>query len=229
MKGNVIGFDPDTNTGAISGHDGIRYDFATLNWLGQRRPRHGDQVDFQPEGTRATQIHLIEPEYVTPGFWRFYFSPSGRISRSQYWLKFVLPYLAITVILQIAALISGPGSPASAIVTTILCVFWLAALWPSIAVLVKRIHDRNKSGWFILFLFVPAVVFSVLLFVWLGAAIIAAAAGQPVTAAISLGIVGILVIGLGTIILGINIWFFVEFGCLRGTIGANRFGADPTH
>ena len=29
MKGNVIGFDSDTNTGAISGHEGNRYVYAT--------------------------------------------------------------------------------------------------------------------------------------------------------------------------------------------------------
>ena len=54
MKGNVIGFDPDTNTGAVSGHDGNRYDFATVDWRGHAQPRHGDLVDFQALGQRAT-------------------------------------------------------------------------------------------------------------------------------------------------------------------------------
>src|SRR5258708_35264018 len=99
MKGNIIGFDPDTNTGAISGHDGKRYDFVTAEWRGQARPRQGDIVDFQPSGDRATQIFLVDAEYVQPGLCQFYFSPHGRISRSQYWLKFVLPVLAIEVVL----------------------------------------------------------------------------------------------------------------------------------
>jgi uncharacterized membrane protein YhaH (DUF805 family) len=31
------------------------------------------------------------------------------------------------------------------------CLLWLALLWPSLAVSVKRCHDRNKSGlWLIL-------------------------------------------------------------------------------
>jgi hypothetical protein len=34
MRGNVIGFDPDTNTGAIGGYDGKRYDFVTQEWGG---------------------------------------------------------------------------------------------------------------------------------------------------------------------------------------------------
>ncbi|HZU91100.1 MAG TPA: hypothetical protein VE993_17745, partial [Stellaceae bacterium] len=91
MKGNVIGFDADTNTGAISGHDGRRYEFVTLDWRDHRRPHHGDPVDFAPDGQRATQIYVLEPEYVPPSFGQFYFSTRGRMSRSQYWLKFFLP------------------------------------------------------------------------------------------------------------------------------------------
>ena len=56
MKGNVLGFDPDSNTGAISGHDGIRYDFVSLEWRGPSRPLRGVTVDFVPDGRRATQI-----------------------------------------------------------------------------------------------------------------------------------------------------------------------------
>ena len=44
MKGNVIGFDRDTNTGAISGHDGNRYDFVTADWHSNRQPMRGDVV-----------------------------------------------------------------------------------------------------------------------------------------------------------------------------------------
>ena len=57
MKGNVIGFDPDTNAGAISGHDGNRYDFVRLEWRGSARPRRGAVVDFVADGQRATQIY----------------------------------------------------------------------------------------------------------------------------------------------------------------------------
>ena len=59
MKGNVLGFDPDTNTGAISGHDGQRYDFVRLEWRGAGRPGRGETVDFMPDGQRATQIYPL--------------------------------------------------------------------------------------------------------------------------------------------------------------------------
>src|SRR6185437_313397 len=136
MKGNVIGFDSDTNTGAISGHDGNRYDFATIDWRGHTQPRHGDIVDFQPEGQRATQVYLIEPEYVQPSFLQFYFSAKGRISRSQYWLKFMLPVFVISISIAILKTINGENE--SGPFSTISFIFQLIILWPGIAILVKR-------------------------------------------------------------------------------------------
>jgi len=212
MRGNVIGFDADTNTGAISGHDGNRYDFATMDWHGHNQPRHGDVVDFEPQGQRATQIYLIEPEYVTPSFGQFYFSARGRISRSQYWLRFFLPVFLIGMVLNVIGITSDA-------LKWLPQLFQLITLWPGIAALVKRIHDRNKSGWLVWALYGPlilAVVFTLIAVVMVGLGDKAAAAG--------IGIVS----GIFRIVsLGIGIWFFVEFGCLRGTIGANRFGPDP--
>jgi uncharacterized membrane protein len=63
MKGNVIGFDPDTNTGAISGYDGQRYDFVRLEWRGGGRPTQGATVDFVAASGRATQIYPLGPPY----------------------------------------------------------------------------------------------------------------------------------------------------------------------
>ena len=177
MKGNIIGFDPDTNTGAISGHDGKRYDFVTAEWHGQARPRQGDVVDFQPSGDRATQIYLVDAEYVQPSFGEFYFSPHGRISRSQYWLRWVLPMIGVTVVLEIVAFTAM--SPNAAAV--ILGLYGLLLIWPSLVMYIKRVHDRDWPWPFILLLFVPLV----------------------------------------------NFWPMIEIMFLRGTIGSNRFGADP--
>jgi uncharacterized membrane protein YhaH (DUF805 family) len=165
MKGNVIGFDADTNTGAISGHDGNRYDFATMDWHGHNQPRHGDVVDFQAQGQRAAQIYLLDAEYVTPGFAAFYFSPHGRISRSQYWLKWVVGYLVVYLIL-LGLTLAARGSVAGVIFGIILLIFVLAMLWPSIAIIVKRVHDRDWPWPFILLLFVPIVQFWPLVEIW---------------------------------------------------------------
>ncbi|MBV8889334.1 MAG: DUF805 domain-containing protein [Alphaproteobacteria bacterium] len=180
MKGNIIGFDPDTNTGAISGHDGKRYDFATVDWHGSRRPVHGAIVDFTPDNAHASQIYPVDPEYIPPSFTEFYFSPRGRISRSQYWLRWALPLMVIYSILWVL-IIGTKGSSASNVFSAIYGIMVLVTFWPGIAIIIKRGHDRDWPWPFMLVMLVPFVQF----------------------------------------------WPLVEYWFLRGTIGANRFGADP--
>jgi uncharacterized membrane protein YhaH (DUF805 family) len=181
------------------------------DWHSHSRPQHGDLIDFVAEGQHAGQIYLIEPEYVAPDFVPFYFSPSGRISRSQYWLRFFVPVLVIGMILSLLQLVNEGFQVLSGL-------FQLAAAWPGIALLIKRIHDRNKSGWLVWVLYGPmmlAMLFSI-------AAFIAIALGSSEIA--SLGIIsGILWIA----VVVVAIWFFIEFGCMRGTVGGNQYGADP--
>jgi len=209
MKGEIIGFDPDANTGVVSGYDGQRYDLAALDWHGSRQPRHGDAVDFVPEGRRAAQVYLLDPEYVPPSFGQFAFSLEGRISRSQLWLQWALPVVAIHVVLwimiAIAAAADSSGWTATFFILWI--AFWLATLWPNIAVMVKRIHDRNKTGWLVLAYWVPAGLQTILF--------IADASDNMAASLIRL------------ITIAVGIWFFIELGCMRGTVGPNRYGADP--
>jgi uncharacterized membrane protein YhaH (DUF805 family) len=65
----------------------------------------------------------------------------GRASRSEYWY-FVLFNLIITIIISIIDVAAG-----TVYINTI---YSLAVLLPSIAVGVRRMHDVNKSGWYIL-------------------------------------------------------------------------------
>lgn len=210
MKGNVIGFDPETNTGAISGHDGRRYEFATLDWLShEHKPGHGDLVDFAPAGERATQIYLLEPRYVPPTFAQFLFSVRGRISRSQFWLKWFLPVLGIYIVLTIlmgTAFSLGSVGIAGGIFIFIL-VLDLALLWPNVAVLVKRIHDRNKSGWLVLAFYFPFFM-----------SLIARALFGPYHPASAM---------FSFVVLAVGLWFLIEFGFMRGTMGGNHYGPDP--
>lgn len=44
------------------------------------------------------------------------------------------------------------------IVTLVLVgIIWLAILIPTIAVMVRRFHDQDKSGWFVLLQFIPYI------------------------------------------------------------------------
>lgn len=63
----------------------------------------------------------------------------GRAGRAEYWY-FVLFSAVISIIFEI---IEGPSDVLSSI-------YNLAVLLPSVGVGVRRMHDVNKSGWFIL-------------------------------------------------------------------------------
>lgn len=77
-------------------------------------------------------------------------STDGRISRSEFWLKGIIPLaIAVLIIYAIDEIIGAErilGSIGS-----------LASIYPSIAVGIKRFHDRNKSGWWVLISFVPII------------------------------------------------------------------------
>lgn len=63
MRGTIIGFDPDSNTGAITGENGGRYDFVRLEWHGAGQPTRGATVDFVPDGMQARQVYAIGASY----------------------------------------------------------------------------------------------------------------------------------------------------------------------
>jgi uncharacterized membrane protein YhaH (DUF805 family) len=99
-------------------------------------------------------------------FWSNYANFRGRARRSEYWyvqLFLVLTNLAVAVI--DLALMDGDvdrfiANGGGGIVGLI----WiLATIVPALAVLVRRLHDTNKSGWWALIGFVPVVGAIVLL------------------------------------------------------------------
>jgi tetratricopeptide (TPR) repeat protein/uncharacterized membrane protein YhaH (DUF805 family) len=82
------------------------------------------------------------------------FSFQGRIPRSTFWLKFYVPVMLGYLVSWFLDVKLGtsfqPGN-----VGVIYLLFALAAIYPSLAVNVKRAHDRGRSGWFILLFFIP--------------------------------------------------------------------------
>jgi uncharacterized membrane protein YhaH (DUF805 family) len=95
-------------------------------------------------------------------------------------------------------------------------VFSLAILVPNIAVSVRRLHDTDRSGWWILMPIIPYAIGAIgLLSSMAGGA--GAAPGTGMMAIFGIA----MVIGLIAAIV-LLVWY-----CLRGTPGPNRFGADP--
>ena len=89
-----------------------------------------------------------------------WFSFEGRINRSVYYLWYVLPVLAITIVAGFLDQLLGTfymTSTGEPIMGTIGAVVGLLTLWPAIAAGAKRCHDRNRSGWFQLVYLIPIV------------------------------------------------------------------------
>ncbi len=86
------------------------------------------------------------------------FSIDGRISRSTFWLKYVLPVFIISIVINIVAgLLSGSHENPSPVGFIIALIWQLLLIYPSICVYAKRWHDRDKSAWWILIGFIPLV------------------------------------------------------------------------
>ena len=80
-----------------------------------------------------------------------YASFDGRAPRSEYWWFFLFTFLV---------------SAASGIVSeTLSGLFSLGVLLPSLAVGARRLHDVNRSGWFLLLWLIPIIGWIVLI-VW---------------------------------------------------------------
>ena len=58
MKGTILDFSIQSNSGAISGENGERYNFDGADWKGDSPPARGMSVDFSFEGDRATEVYL---------------------------------------------------------------------------------------------------------------------------------------------------------------------------
>ena len=93
------------------------------------------------------------------------FSLNGRIGRSTYWLKFCLPFLVIYLALLYLDFEFGTLNRERP-VGVFSGIFILLVSYPSIAVGVKRCHDRNRSGWFLLIGWLP--IMNLWLFIELG-------------------------------------------------------------
>jgi uncharacterized membrane protein YhaH (DUF805 family) len=86
---------------------------------------------------------------------------TGRARRKEYWMFALINFL-ICVVLVVIDVQSGMSNPMGLGVLSGL--YSLAVFVPSLAVSVRRLHDTDRSGWWLLILLVPligAIVFLV--------------------------------------------------------------------
>ena len=167
MKGNILDFSIQTNTGIISGDDQNRYNFTGAEWRGQRPPTRGDRVDFDVDNTgNAIQIFtalghsnpvqnlsnqldkLSDQNKAEEQFnmldWfvkclKNYVTFDGRARRKEFWF-FMLVSFILGIIVQIIDAILGTDKILNGVLN-------LALFLPSLAVGARRLHDTGRSGW----------------------------------------------------------------------------------
>ena len=145
---------------------------------------------------------------MTTSQWLFSFR--GRLIRFGYWMAMLalVPMLFVAFLATLLAAFSSPsfgnGLAGLSLYLFVLLATHIPPLWIALAVGVKRLHDRNRSGWWlILFYVAPGVLY------------------------VTSETIGGFGIGLALAGVAIFVWALVELGLLRGTTGVNRYGPDP--
>jgi len=114
--------------------------------------------------------------------------------------------------------VAGPkmAGPHSYAALAAMAVIYLTLIYVGLAVFVKRLHDRNKSAWWL----IPYWLVPIALQIY-------GLASSPSFREAMVGIrtpIGYVAYGIGSLI---SFWVFVELFIFRGTKGDNRFGHDP--
>ena len=115
-----------------------------------------------------TMIEAVKSVYSN------YATFSGRARRSEYWWWF-LAYIIIIIVLGIiegavfgsgtAELSAGDGGFNASFTGGILTnIFMIASIIPALAVGVRRLHDIDRSGWWLLISFIPLIGWLILLY-----------------------------------------------------------------
>jgi uncharacterized membrane protein YhaH (DUF805 family) len=79
---------------------------------------------------------------------------SGRSRRKEYWF-FVLGVFIAAIVLSIIERIAGLSGMVGGVYGPLTTILLLGVIIPSIAVQVRRFHDQDKSGWFVLLSLIP--------------------------------------------------------------------------
>ena len=151
---------------------------------------------------------------------------SGRSRRMEFWMWQLLQVIVYIIFLMLVMVVGGgammamgdPTAMAAAGGTVMLLfglygIYALAIIIPSIAVAVRRLHDTNRSGWWILAPIAPYMI------TILSGAMLAASPDM-------VGLFGIIALVSMLAALALALVLLV-FYLLEGTKGPNQYGPDP--
>jgi len=117
-------------------------------------------------------VYRATPQEGIRRFFTKYAVFHGRASRSEFWWAYAMNlavFFAVGIAVEMVNSVVGPEAArpttASTVIGVVYLAYVLATLLPSIAVFVRRLHDANLAGWWVLLTLIPfaGVVIGVIL------------------------------------------------------------------
>ena len=97
-------------------------------------------------------------------YWKNYFNFKDRTSRKDFWMTILFIFIISFVIgLIFPGTSSTSGNSFEYHASVVTSIWTLVTFIPSLAMEVRRLHDTNRSGWWLFIAFVPLVGAIVLL------------------------------------------------------------------
>ena len=183
MKGKVLDFSIQKGGGLILGDDGQRYLFVASEWQEQSFPLRDVVVDFEAAGKYAKGVYLlaqIVPQIqaatptVKPKLFKAtvnkepslldlaisamkhkYLLFNGRASRKEFWAVMLFSVLILFALQLLYTLGFAISDNLGLLLALPFVIFSLGMVIPQLAVSVRRLHDTDKSGWWLLLGLIP--------------------------------------------------------------------------
>lgn len=95
-------------------------------------------------------------DYWKNAFTKNYANFNGRARRSEYWYYTLMNFIIVICLYTMIGLsIASQLTALSITFGALVFIFFLATIVPTLSVLVRRLHDVGKSGWFFFVYFIP--------------------------------------------------------------------------
>ncbi len=161
---------------------------------------------ISPDATNSAEIRTLRIAVAMHMNWpHLLLSTRGRITRAQWWIGSFL----LLIIDGVAVALNRLAGIGLAGVLALVFLVFLLILYCALAVTVKRLHDRNRRGWWIL-------MFPLGFFVLVS---MLSEFGEALDSMIYYTLLALALI--------IAIAAVIELGLRRGTAALNRYGPDP--
>lgn len=108
-----------------------------------------DSLYFSIANFVESTFGSIEPMKYYAMYWRNY-KNTGRASKAEFWWVFLINFCIGLLFSAIEGVVANINTTLGGVVGLIYFAWTLLCIYPSITLWIRRLHDVNKSGWFVL-------------------------------------------------------------------------------